>query len=161
MSVKIRLALTGRSHQISYRMVAQDTHSKRDGKFLEILGFLNEFQKGNVSKFDKPRIDYYLSKGATFTPSAKFAFENGKLPPKAKKVKPAMSRDQQMPETKPKAVQSAPPNSETSSEVTQKAEAAQTEEPKAQDLQPESATTDKTPAAPTNEPEKSTESKDQ
>lgn len=87
MSVKIRLSLTGRSHQISYRLVAQDTHSKRDGRFLEILGFINPFQKDQASKIDKERIKYYISKGATFTPSAKFVFENGKLPPKPKKIK--------------------------------------------------------------------------
>jgi len=87
MSVKIRLSLTGRSHQISYRMVAQDTRSKRDGKFLEILGFVNPFQKEHSTKIDKDRIKYYVSRGATFTPSAKFVFVNGKLPPKPKKVK--------------------------------------------------------------------------
>lgn len=147
MSVKIRLALTGRSHQISYRMVAQDTHSKRDGKFLEILGFLNEFQKGNVSKLNKPRIEYFLSKGATFTPSAKFVFENGKLPPKVKKVKttkasaelaPATKADSaeptpQSPEEKPEPKQEAAPVPEAASEVTQQnAPAADTTEPKDQ-----------------------------
>lgn len=86
MSVKIRLALTGKSHQISYRLVAQATRSKRDGKFLEILGFYNPYQKENV-KIDKEKIKHYLSKGATFTPSAKYLFENGKLHPKPKKVK--------------------------------------------------------------------------
>lgn len=157
MSVKIRLALTGRSHQISYRMVAQDTHSKRDGKFLEILGFLNEFQKGNVSKLNKPRIEYFLSKGATFTPSAKFVFENGKLPPKVKKVKKSKSQDQQVPESKSEAVQPAPPNAEATSKITQEAEVAQTEEPKVEESQPESVATDKSPEAENTKPEKPAE----
>ncbi len=87
MSVKIRLSLTGKTHQISYRVVAQDTRSKRDGKFLEILGHLNPHQKKDAIKIDKERIKYYLSHGATFTPSAKYVFENGKLPPKPKKKK--------------------------------------------------------------------------
>ncbi len=87
MSVKIRLSLTGKTHQISYRVVAQDTRSKRDGKFLEILGHLNPHQKKDAIKIDKERIKYYLSHGATFTPSAKYVFENGKLPPKPEKKK--------------------------------------------------------------------------
>lgn len=101
MSVKIRLSLTGRSHQISYRLVAQDTRSKRDGKFLEILGFVNPFQKENSSKIDKERIKYYMSHGATFTPSAKFVFENGKLPPKPKKIKLQKDEIQQTTATVP------------------------------------------------------------
>lgn len=62
MSVKLRLSITGKIHQHSFRVVAQDTHSKRDGKFLEILGSLNS--KGNLLKIKKDRIDYWLSKGA-------------------------------------------------------------------------------------------------
>ncbi len=85
MSVKIRLALTGKTHQISYRLVAQDTRSKRDGKFLEILGFFNPSLKENQSKVNKERIKYYISKGATFTPSAKHLVDKGTLPPKPKK----------------------------------------------------------------------------
>lgn len=87
MSVKIRLSLTGKSHQLSYRIVAQDTRSKRDGKFLEILGHLNPYQKIDTIKINKDRVKHYLSHGATFTPSAKYVFENGKLPPKPKKKK--------------------------------------------------------------------------
>lgn len=63
MSVKIRLAKTGKRHQISYRIVAQDTKSKRDGKFLEILGFYNPYNKPEL-EIKKGRIDYWTQKGA-------------------------------------------------------------------------------------------------
>ncbi len=62
MSVKLRLAITGKTHQRSFRVVAQDTHSKRDGKFLEILGSTDP--KKNLLKIKKERVDYWLSKGA-------------------------------------------------------------------------------------------------
>lgn len=66
MSVKIRLAKTGKTHNISYRLVAQDTRSKRDGRFLEILGFYlpnsKDLKKGLSLKQDK--INFWLSKGA-------------------------------------------------------------------------------------------------
>lgn len=67
MSVKIRLAITGKVHQRSFRIVAQDTHSKRDGRFLEILGSLDP--KKNLLKLKKERVDYWLSKGARPTAS--------------------------------------------------------------------------------------------
>ncbi len=86
MSVKIRLALTGKKHQISYRLVAQDTRSKRDGKFLEILGYFNPSEKDKNRTFvDKEKIKFWLKKGATFTKSAKYLSEKGELPPKPKK----------------------------------------------------------------------------
>jgi small subunit ribosomal protein S16 len=62
MSVKLRLAITGKTHQRSFRVVAQDTQSKRDGKFLEILGSLDS--KKNLLKIKKERVSYWLSKGA-------------------------------------------------------------------------------------------------
>ena len=65
MSVKIRLAKTGKTHQVSYRIVAQDTQAKRDGKFLEILGSYNpHFQKGKNLKLKIDRVKYWISKGA-------------------------------------------------------------------------------------------------
>lgn len=68
MSVRIRLAKTGKTHQISYRIVAQDSHSKRDGKFLEIIGFYNPHIKADENlKIEKEKLQYWLSKGAQLT----------------------------------------------------------------------------------------------
>ena len=70
MSVKIRLAKTGKKHRISYRIVAQDTHSKRDGNFLEILGFYLPYEKKATSlKIKKDRVDFWITKGAKPTES--------------------------------------------------------------------------------------------
>ena len=63
MSVKLRLAKTGKKHQISFRIVAQDTRSKRDGKFLEILGFYNPYNQPQF-KVDKARVENWIQKGA-------------------------------------------------------------------------------------------------
>ena len=38
--VRIRLRRVGLKHQPSYRIVAADKEAPRDGRFLEILGFL-------------------------------------------------------------------------------------------------------------------------
>lgn len=113
MSVKIRLALTGKKHQISYRLVAQDIRSKRDGKFLEILGHFNPGEKDTSRKFiDKEKVKVWLSKGATFSKSAKYLFDKGELPPKPKKkVEPKK-------ETTPKLDEVTETKVETSQEPT-------------------------------------------
>lgn len=108
MSVKIRLALTGKTHQISYRLVAQDIRSKRDGKFLEILGHFNpgENDKSRIH-IDKDKVKLWLAKGATFSDSAKYLFEKGELPPRpkkereSKKATPPKQEEEQVPTEQP------------------------------------------------------------
>jgi len=65
MSVRIRLAKTGKTHQVSYRIVAQDARAKRDGRFLEILGYFQPHIKSSAnSKIDMQKINSWLAKGA-------------------------------------------------------------------------------------------------
>lgn len=65
MSVKIRLAKTGKKHRISYRIVAQDTKSKRDSNFLQILGhFLPYEKKVKNIKINEDKINIWIKKGA-------------------------------------------------------------------------------------------------
>lgn len=65
MSVKIRLTKTGKKHRISFRVVAQDTQSKRDGRFLEILGYYLPYEKKSTSfKIKNDRLNFWISKGA-------------------------------------------------------------------------------------------------
>lgn len=70
MSVKIRLTRTGKKHQISYRIVAQDTRTKRDGKFLEMLGYYLPYRKDEKGiSVKKDRLTFWITKGATLTPA--------------------------------------------------------------------------------------------
>lgn len=62
MSVKIRLSKVGKKHQISFRIIASEARTKRDGAFLEILGFYNPHDKHFKLKED--RINYWIGKGA-------------------------------------------------------------------------------------------------
>ena len=62
--VKIRLRKTGSNNNSSFRVVATDERSPRDGKFLEILGWYLPKQAKDNYKLDLPRVDYWLSKGA-------------------------------------------------------------------------------------------------
>jgi small subunit ribosomal protein S16 len=62
--VKLRMRRTGCTNHATYRIVAADERSPRDGKFLEILGWYDTHMKDDNFKLDVERVDYWLSKGA-------------------------------------------------------------------------------------------------
>ena len=65
MSVRIRLSKVGKTHQVSFRIVACDSRVKRDGKFLENLGFYNPHKKVPEDfKLNEARYDAWLKRGA-------------------------------------------------------------------------------------------------
>ncbi len=67
MSVKIRLSRTGKKNAPSYRIVAIDSRSPRDGRPLEILGHYNPSMTPPSFSVDKERIEYWRSVGAQTT----------------------------------------------------------------------------------------------
>ena len=64
MAVKIRLTRMGGHKKPFYRVVAADSESPRDGRFLEVLGHYDPAKDldGVILKIE--RIKYWLSKGA-------------------------------------------------------------------------------------------------
>jgi small subunit ribosomal protein S16 len=62
--VRIRLRRVGGKKQPSYRIVAADKESPRDGRFLEILGFYNPRTEPPTLEMKEDRIYDWLSKGA-------------------------------------------------------------------------------------------------
>lgn len=90
MSVVIRLSGTGKTHAISYRIVAAEKWSKRDGRNIEILGFYNPWQRDDDRyKIDKARYDHWLSVGAKPSQAVEELVETGGNPkPKPVKVRP-------------------------------------------------------------------------
>jgi len=62
--VRIRLRRVGAKKQPSYRVVAADKESPRDGRFLEIIGFYNPRTEPSTIQFEEDRIYYWLSVGA-------------------------------------------------------------------------------------------------
>ena len=64
MAVKLRLARVGSKKNPIYRIVAADSRSPRDGKFLEIVGRYNPQTDPSTIEFDEERIRHWLSKGA-------------------------------------------------------------------------------------------------
>lgn len=64
MALIIRLRQQGRTNRQTYRVVVADEKSPRDGKYLEMLGWYNPFQKEDNVKIDGERLNYWLSQGA-------------------------------------------------------------------------------------------------
>jgi len=62
--VRIRLRRIGAKGQPSYRIVAADKESPRDGRFLEILGFYNPRTHPATIQLKEDRIFEWMSKGA-------------------------------------------------------------------------------------------------
>lgn len=86
MSTVIRLSIVGKVHQRSYRLFAQDKRSKRDGKFLEILGNINPaLEESKQVVLKKDRIAYWQKHGAQLSKTAEYLIKHGKLPPRPKK----------------------------------------------------------------------------
>jgi small subunit ribosomal protein S16 len=64
LSVKIRLARTGRKNVSRFRIVAIDGPTQRDGKFLEILGNYNPQVNPKQFAVNAERVAYWIAKGA-------------------------------------------------------------------------------------------------
>jgi small subunit ribosomal protein S16 len=64
LAVKLRLTRVGSKKNPVYRIVAADSRSPRDGKFLEIVGRYNPQTDPSTIDFDEERIRHWLSKGA-------------------------------------------------------------------------------------------------
>ncbi len=62
--VRIRLRRTGLKNQASFRIVAADKESPRDGRFLEILGFYNPRTNPPGLKVEEQKIYEWMQKGA-------------------------------------------------------------------------------------------------
>jgi small subunit ribosomal protein S16 len=64
LAVKLRLTRVGSKKNPVYRIVAADSRSPRDGKFLEIVGRYNPQTDPSTIELDEERVKDWLSKGA-------------------------------------------------------------------------------------------------
>jgi small subunit ribosomal protein S16 len=77
--VRIRLRRVGAKKQPSYRIVAADKESPRDGRFLEILGFYNPRTEPATLQLEEARIYDWMSKGAQPSESVRQLFQSAGL----------------------------------------------------------------------------------
>ncbi|MBO6103344.1 MAG: 30S ribosomal protein S16 [Opitutales bacterium] len=80
MALRIRLQRHGSKNQPTYRMVVAEQQSRRDGKFVEILGYYNPKACGNEPeyKLDIERVDYWTGVGAQLSDTAKALVKRAK-----------------------------------------------------------------------------------
>jgi small subunit ribosomal protein S16 len=71
MAVKLRLTRIGKTKQPQYRIVASDSRSPRDGRFIEILGHYNPRTEPSSLKVDNDKAVKWLSQGAQPTERVK------------------------------------------------------------------------------------------
>ena len=64
MAVHLRLARQGAKKTPFYRVVATDSHSPRDGRFLEHIGVYDPTRQPEEIRFDEPRLAHWLKMGA-------------------------------------------------------------------------------------------------
>jgi small subunit ribosomal protein S16 len=64
--VRIRLSRGGATKRPFYHIVVTDRRNRRDGRYIERLGFYNPIAAGadRVIELDLQRADYWLSQGA-------------------------------------------------------------------------------------------------
>ena len=71
MAVKLRLRREGTKKRPHYRVVAADSRSPRDGRFIEILGEYHPLDEPSTIKIDEERALHWLQVGAQPTPQVK------------------------------------------------------------------------------------------
>lgn len=64
MAVKLRLTRVGKTKQPQYRIVAADSRSPRDGRFIEIVGHYNPRTDPSTLSVDHDKAAKWLRQGA-------------------------------------------------------------------------------------------------
>lgn len=74
MAVKLRLKRMGSKKKPFYRIVAADSRSPRDGRFIEEVGYYNPITNPADVKIDEEKAMKWLSNGATPTDTVRDLF---------------------------------------------------------------------------------------
>ncbi len=75
MSVKLRLMRMGKKKQPTYRIVAADSRSPRDGRFIEVVGTYAPRSEPSVVTVDNSKAVAWLAKGAQPTDTVRKLLE--------------------------------------------------------------------------------------
>ena len=141
--VRIRLRRVGGKNQPSFRIVAADKESPRDGRFIEILGFYNPRTEPATIQLKEDRIYDWMSKGAQPSDSAMQLFKTAGLIERYERFKSgedveklvaeaAAAAEDISPKTRRLAPESAPDNKKTQAKAQAEAVAAAAAAPAAE-----------------------------
>jgi len=79
MAVTVRLQRHGTKNRPFYHVVATDSRSARNGKFIEKLGYYDPGHEPSVMEVKEDRLQYWYSKGATLSDTVKAIVKGKKL----------------------------------------------------------------------------------
>lgn len=71
MSIKIRFRRMGARNRPFYRLVATDSRVRRDGRFLDILGYYDPIKQPHVFDVKEDRVQYWMEHGAQMSAAAR------------------------------------------------------------------------------------------
>ncbi|NWF50087.1 MAG: 30S ribosomal protein S16 [Ignavibacteriaceae bacterium] len=93
MAVKLRLRRMGKKKQPIYHIVAADSRSPRDGKFLESIGLYNPLTKPHTVDVKEQRVMYWLNTGAQPTDTVKSLLRQKGIILKRELIRKGLSED--------------------------------------------------------------------
>jgi small subunit ribosomal protein S16 len=99
MSVTIRLSRIGRKNQPAYKLVVSNTRDKRNGKYLDILGYYNPFETKEKFHYDKEKFEKWKNQGALVTDAVEKLIE-GKYEFKKYEPKKEVAKEEKVEEAK-------------------------------------------------------------
>ena len=71
MATVVRLTRMGRKKRPFYRIVVTDSRKRRDGGWIESIGYYNPLTEPETIKFDEERLNYWTSVGAKLSDRVK------------------------------------------------------------------------------------------
>ena len=152
--IKIRLQRHGARHAPFYRMVVASAQSRRDGRFIEVLGTYNPQSSARERELDlkMDRIDHWLDVGAQPTDTAKSLIRQGRLSPedwlKRTEAKASAKGVRAAKKKNPAPVAEAPAEDAPAEEVKEEKAEAPAEEAKAEEA-PAAESKEESPAEET------------
>jgi len=93
LAVKLRLRRMGKKKQPIYKVVAADSRSPRDGKFLEAIGIYNPLTNPHTLELKEDRVNYWLDNGAQPTDTVKSLFRQKGITLRKELARKGMSED--------------------------------------------------------------------
>lgn len=123
MAVKLRLTRLGKTKQPTYRVVAIDSRTKRDGQYIELIGTYNPLTKPATVKLNEKVALKWLSEGAIPSDTVKNLFRDAGIMKKFAESKVKKTEKVEKKETKTevkKETKKATPKKETAKKTTTK-----------------------------------------
>lgn len=79
----IRFTKIGRKNEPKFRIIVKEKRSKRDGKYVDLIGFYDPVASPHVLRYDESKMNHWLSRGAQLSEGVAKII---KLPKKEAKV---------------------------------------------------------------------------